>query len=273
MDLFDIERAIVKKYRKELYRPFIKAIYDYKLVEEGDKIAVCVSGGKDSFVLAKLFQEFKRHGDIEFDLEFIVMNPGFNKENLDQLIINSKKLDIPIQIKESNIFSITENHSDGKPCYLCARMRRGFLYNFASELGCNKIALAHHFNDVIETVLLNILYGGTFYTMMPKLKSKNYQGMELIRPLVHVHEDDIKRYMKYCKIEPMDCGCEVGCGKFATKRHEVKRLIANLKKTNDSVENNIYNSTANVNLDRLLGWKQGNEVKFFLDNYDETEDD
>ena len=177
MELLDIERAIIKRYRNKLYGPFIQAIKEYNLVSDGDKIAICISGGKDSLLLAKLFQELKKHGKIKFQTEFIVMDPGFNKENITQLINNCDFLKIPIKIKQSKIFSIAGRNSNGKPCFICARMRRGFLYEFARENGCNKIALAHHFNDAIETVLLNILYGGIFRTMMPKLKAKNFPGI------------------------------------------------------------------------------------------------
>ena len=269
MELLDIERAIIKRYRNKLYGPFIQAIKEYNLVSDGDKIAICISGGKDSLLLAKLFQELKKHGKIKFQTEFIVMDPGFNKENITQLINNCDFLKIPIKIKQSKIFSIAGRNSNGKPCFICARMRRGFLYEFARENGCNKIALAHHFNDAIETVLLNILYGGIFRTMMPKLKAKNFPGMELIRPMILIREKDIIRYTNYTEINPMDCGCEVASGKISSKRKEIKDLIAEIVKNNKDVENNIYKSAENIYLDRVLGWKINNVEHNFLDNYDE----
>lgn len=268
MELLDIERALIKRYRAKLYRPFVKALNEYKLIEPKDKIAVCISGGKDSLVLAKLFQELERHGNLDISVKYIVMNPGFVDDNLEKLKANCKKLNIPIIIKDSNIFSVSEKLGKGKPCYLCARMRRGFLYQFAKEQDCNKIALAHHFNDVIETTLLNVLYAGNYKTMVPKLKSKNFTGMELIRPMVFIRENDIINYMNYCKIEAMKCGCKMAAGKISSKRKEVRQLIADVKKSFDNVDVNIYRSSENVNLNCVLGWKQGNKNYKFIDEYD-----
>lgn len=268
IDLIDVERAILKKYRAKLYRPFIKALQEYELIKEGDCVGVCMSGGKDSFVMAKLFQVLKRHSDINFDIKFLVMNPGFNEENLNRLISNSKALDIPIIIKESNVFSVAQKMDPEHPCYLCARMRRGFLYQFAKEQGCNKIALAHHFNDVIETTLLNVLYSGNYKTMVPKLKSTNFKGMELIRPMVLIHEKDIKNYMEYIEIQPMNCGCKVASSITPSKRQTVKQWIELMKRDFKDVETSIYRSAENVNLNCLLGWKHKDSKYTFLDDYD-----
>lgn len=268
MNIVDIERALIKRYRSKLYRPFVQAINKYDLIQEGDSIAVCMSGGKDSFVLAKLFQELKRHGKINFDVKYIVMNPGFNKINLDTLIANAKIMEIPIIIKESNIFKVANDLGNGRPCYLCAKMRRGFLYDFAKELGCNKIALGHHFDDVIETTLLNVIYSGTFKTMPPKLKSTNHPGMELIRPMVMIRENDIKNYINYCEIKPMNCGCSVASGEIPSKRKKVKELIAELKKDYVDCDKSIYNAAENVNLNCVMGWVIGDEKHSFLENYD-----
>jgi tRNA(Ile)-lysidine synthase TilS/MesJ len=273
MNIEDIDRALTKRYRAKLFSPFIKAIQEYKLLSDGDIIGVCLSGGKDSFVLAKLFQELLKHGKMNLTVKFLVMDPGFHKENLDKLKENAEKLGIPIIIKESDILRITEKHGGDQPCYLCARMRRGFLYKFAQSEGCNKIALGHHFNDVIETTMLNILYAGNYKTMVPKIKSKNYQGMELIRPMVFVQEKDIINYMKYCGIEAMNCGCKVASGQTSSKRKEIKQLIANLKKNFKDVDKSIYRSAENVNLNCLLGWQFNDKKSSFLDFYDENEYD
>lgn len=268
MDIIEIERALITRYRSKLYNKFIKAIKEFKMLEENDVVAVCISGGKDSFVLAKMFQEFVKHGPIKIEVKYLVMNPGFNKENLDNLILNAKKLEIPIIIKDSDIFRVTENHGGESPCYLCARMRRGFLYKFAEENGCNKIALGHHYNDVIETTLLNVFYGGTFKTMLPKLKAENFEGMELIRPLYYVEERNIINYMKYCEIEAMNCGCKIASGKLTSKRREIKSLIAKMKEEFKDVEKSIFQSANNVNLDCILGWKDKGIKKSFLDEYE-----
>ena len=271
MNSVEMERALIKRYRTKIFSPFCKAINDYDLIQENDKIAVCMSGGKDSFVLAKLFQELKKHGKINFEVKFLVMNPGFNKENLDRLIENAEKMNIPIKIKESNVFKVSQLLGEGQPCYLCAKMRRGFLYDFAKEEGCNKIALGHHFNDVIETTLLNLFYAGTFKTMVPKLKSTNHPGMELIRPMVYIKENEIKNYIQYCEIEAMNRGCPVASGELPSKRKEIKKLIAELKKDFKDLDKCIYGSAENVNLNCVMGWTHKDKKYSFLDFYNEDE--
>lgn len=245
-ELKEIEKAIIKKFRKEIYSRFVRAIKDFELVKENDKIAVCISGGKDSFILAKCMQELKRHNKFNFELVYIVMNPGYNKENLDKIIENANYLNIPIEIFDTNIFEVTNESLGKSPCYLCARMRRGSLYSKAKELGCNKIALGHHFNDVIETILLNQLFNGTFSGMLPILDSDNFEGMQLIRPLYYVKEKDIISWVKYSELEFIDCACTV-TKKNIGKRKEIKELIEKLVKDNENADINIFNSMFNVN--------------------------
>lgn len=242
--LVDIEKSIIKKYRKEIYTRFVHAVKDFNLIEEGDRIGVCISGGKDSFILAKCLQELKRHSKYKFELTFLVMDPGYAKENLDKIIENAKYLEIPIVIKKSNIFEVIKDNSS--PCFLCARMRRGCLYSMAQELGCNKIALGHHFNDVIETILLNQLYNGQFSGMLPILDSDNYPGMKLIRPLYYVHEKDILSWVRNSELTFLDCACIV-TKKNSGKRKEVKELIENLVKMHANSDINLFNSMFNVN--------------------------
>ncbi|MDD2181270.1 MAG: ATP-binding protein [Bacilli bacterium] len=263
----EIEKSIIKKFRKEIWSKFIKAIKDYELIEENDRIAVCISGGKDSMLLAKCFQELKRHGQIKFDLEFIVMNPGYNQENINLIYSNSKKLNIPIKVFNTDIFNVVELHGKKDPCYLCARMRRGHLYSIAESLNCNKIALGHHYDDVIETILLNIFYNGSHQTMMPKLKSKNFPGLELIRPLYLIREKDIINFSKYNDLTFMKCGCLITTSGNGTKRDEIKKLIKDLEKINPSIVKNIFSSSTNVNINSLLGYKLNGENSSFLDNY------
>jgi tRNA(Ile)-lysidine synthase TilS/MesJ len=265
----EIERSIIKKYRKKTWTKFIKAIKAFNLVEEGDKIAVAISGGKDSLLMAKMFQELKRHSQINFELEFIAMDPGFHESNRELLLNNCEYLNIPVKLFESGIFEIVEKISKDYPCYMCARMRRGSLYNKAKELGCNKLALGHHFNDVIETTMLNVLYSGNFKTMKPKLKAKNFQGLELIRPLYYIEEEDIKRFVKNNGLSTMNCGCIVAANKTSSKRKEIKDLIAELKKTFDDVDKSIFQAGQNVNMDSIVGWEKGGEKYSFLDIYDE----
>ncbi len=268
----EVERSIIKKYRKELFRPFVKAIDKYKMINENDKIAVCISGGKDSFLMAKLFQEIMRHGKIKFECEFICMDPGYNKKNRKMIEENAKKLDIPIKIFSSDIFEVTDKISKADPCYLCARMRRGYLYNKAKELGCNKIALGHHFDDVIETILLNIFYGCEIKTMMPKLHSTNFDGLELIRPLYLVKEDNIISWKKFNNLNFLNCACrfteEYSKNERDSKRYEMKELIQELKKKNKNVDINIFTSLENVNLDTVIRYKKGGKEYNFLDEYD-----
>lgn len=243
-DLKDIEKSLIKKYRKELYARVVHAVKDFSLIEEGDKIAVCISGGKDSFLLAKLLQELKRHSIYNFELTFLVMNPGYTKENLNQIKELANHLNIPIIIKDSNIFEVIKDNPN--PCFLCARMRRGCLYSMAKELGCNKIALGHHFNDVIETILLNQIYNGQFSGMMPILNSDNYKGMKLIRPLFYVHEQDIISWTKYSQLTFLDCACST-TKKNIGKRQEIKKLVEALVKMYENSDINIFNSMFRVN--------------------------
>ncbi len=267
--LKEIERSLIKKYRKEIWTKFIKAIKDFDMIQDGDKIAVTVSGGKDSLLLAKCFQELRRHGKVNFDLEFIAMDPGFNESNRELLISNCEYLDIPVTIFKADIFNIVDTIAKDYPCYMCARMRRGALYAKAEELGCNKMALGHHFNDIIETTMLNVLYSGNFKTMMPKLKSTNFNDMELIRPLYYIEEDNIKRFTQNNGLFTMNCGCVVAAGKTSSKRKEIKDLIAEMKKTFEDVDKSIFKSAMNVNLDAVLGYKTDGKKISFMDNYDE----
>lgn len=266
MEYKDIERSIVKKFRKTIWCKFVNAIKEYDLIQENDKIAVCISGGKDSFLLAKCMQELQRHKQFKFDLEFIAMDPGYIKENMDRIVKNAKDLNIPIKVFKANIFEILDK-SDKYPCYLCAKMRRGYLYNYAHELGCNKIALGHHFNDVIETIILNQFYNGTFGGMPPKLHSDNFENMELIRPLYLIKEDDIKKWAKANELLFLNCGCVVTSEKFASKRKEIKDLIATLKLDNENIDINIFRSAENVNINTLNGYIKDKKHYNFIDNY------
>ncbi|MCI5611006.1 MAG: ATPase [Roseburia sp.] len=269
----DIEESIRKKFRKTIWCRFTKAIREYELVKEGDKVAVCISGGKDSMLMAKLFQELKRHNKFPFEVVFLVMDPGYSPENRQIIENNAKKLNIPVTIFESDIFESVFN-IEKSPCYLCARMRRGYLYHKAQELGCNKIALGHHYDDVIETILMGMLYGAQVQTMMPKLHSTNFEGMELIRPLYLVREDDIKKWRDYNDLHFIQCACKftdtcTTCGgENASKRVEVKNLIRQLKETNPFVESNIFKSVENVNLSTIVAYKKDGEKHHFLDDYD-----
>ena len=243
-ELKDIERSIQKKYRKEIFSKFVRAINEFNLIEENDKIAICISGGKDSFLLAKCMQELKRHNKFHYELVFMVMNPGYSEEKLQAIIDNAKYLNIPITIFDTNIFEVIKDNTN--PCYLCARMRRGCLYSKAKELGCNKIALGHHFNDVIETILLNQIYNGTFSSMLPILNSDNYPSMKLIRPLFYVKEKDIISWVKYSELKFLDCACVI-TKKNIGKRKEIKLLIEELVKMYENADINIMNSMFNVN--------------------------
>lgn len=267
--LADIERSLIKKYRKFLWSKFIKAIKDFQLVEEGDRIAVGVSGGKDSMVMAKLFQELQKHGEVHFELEFIAMDPGYHSNIRELLVDNCKYLDIPIHMFESGIFEVVDRIAKDYPCYMCAKMRRGALYSKAMELGCNKLALGHHFNDVIETTMLNVLYTGSFKTMLPKLHSTNFKGLELIRPLYYVEEEYIERFTRSSGIWPLNCACMVAAEKIANKRFEVKALINELKGKIENVDTNILRATQNVNLEAILGWHKGGKHYSYLDFYDD----
>ena len=273
---FDIEQSLRKKFKKSIWSKFTKAVRDYELVQEGDKIAVCISGGKDSMLMAKLFQELQRHHKVEFDLVFLVMDPGYSAANRQIIENNAKKLGIPITIFESDIFDAVFE-IEKSPCYLCARMRRGHLYHQAKQLGCNKIALGHHYDDVIETILMGMLYGAQMQTMMPKLHSTNFEGMELIRPLYLVREDDIKKWRDYNNLYFLQCACKFtetcsSCqdnGQNNSKRLEVKNLIREMKKTNPYVEGNIFKSVENVNLSTIIAYKKDGVKHHFLETYDE----
>ncbi|MCR5211363.1 MAG: ATPase [Lachnospiraceae bacterium] len=269
-----IERSIIKKFRKEIWCQFTRAITTYELIKDGDKIAVCISGGKDSMLMAKLFQELEKHGKKNFEVEYILMNPGYNRINYETIISNAQLMKIPVTVFDSDIFDIVDT-AGGSPCYLCARMRRGYLYSKAKELGCNKIALGHHYDDVIETILMGMLYGGQVQTMMPKLHSTNFEGMELIRPLYLIREEDIKRWRNHNELTFINCACRLtescaSCGgtEKGSKRSEIKALIAELKKKNPFVESNIFRSVENVNLSTVIGYKsRDGERHHFLDIY------
>ena len=269
----DIERSIIKKYRKLIWRRFVRGVEEYNLIQDGDKIAVCISGGKDSFLLAKCLQELKRHGKINFDLEFIVMDPGYKDINLQKIKENADILNIPVKIFDSDIFAVVDKIAQKNPCYMCARMRRGYLYNKAKELGCNKIALGHHYDDVIETILLSMIYGAEIKTMMPKLHSTNFHGMELIRPLYLVKEEDILSWTKFNELEFINCACRFTekseMTEDSSKRLEMKNLIKHFRKINENIDQNIFKSVENVNIDAIVGYKYKNEKHSFLDNYDE----
>lgn len=274
----EIERSIIKRFRKEIWSKFVKAVKEYQLINENDKIMVCISGGKDSFLMAKCIQELERHSDVKFEAKYVVMDPGYNKKNREYIIENAKKLNIPITIFESNIFEVVSSVGDS-PCYLCARMRRGYLYSKAQELGCNKISLGHHFNDVIETTLLSMLYGSEIKTMLPKLHSENFPGLELIRPLYLIREKDVLAWRDYNNLAFLNCAC-----KFTelissvekeniSKRKEIKKLIASLKEVNPNIDNNIFNSINNINLNTVLGYKKDGVKYSFLDDYDKVSRD
>ena len=270
----NVEQSLRKKFKKRIWSKFTKAINTYELVKPGDKIAVCISGGKDSMLMAKCFQELKLHNKFDFKVKFLVMDPGYSPANRKVIEENAKRLHIPITIFESDIFD-SVYHIEKSPCYLCARMRRGHLYHYAKELGCNKIALGHHYDDVIETILMGMLYGAQIQSMMPKLHSTNFEGMELIRPLYLVREDDIKAWRDYNGLRFIQCACKftdtcTTCNneENRSKRMEIKELIKTLKQVNPYVEGNIFKSVENVNLDTLICYKTGGERHHFLDAYD-----
>lgn len=267
----EIERSIIKKYRKQIWSRFTSAIRDYKLIEAGDKIAVCISGGKDSMLLAICMQHLKKYSKTPFEVEYIVMDPGYNEANRKRIIDNAKILNISVEMFETQIFDVVEL-SGGAPCYLCARMRRGYLYRYAQKLGCNKIALGHHFDDMIETVLMSMLYAGEIKTMMPKLHSSNFEGMELIRPMYMVHEEDIIAWARYNDLHFIQCACKI-TEKIeqetgGSKRHEMKMLVKQLKKINPNFDLNIFTSLHNVNLDTVIGYRENGKRHSFLEYYD-----
>lgn len=267
----EAERSIVKTYRKELWAAFVRGISQYEMIQEKDVIACCISGGKDSMLMAKLFQELKRHGKMDFDVKYIVMDPGYNEANLQKILDNAKKLEIPVQVHKVNIFGYVTT-LEKNPCYICARMRRGHLYRIAKENGCNKIALGHHYDDVIETILLGMFYAGQYQTMMPKLHSENYEGMELIRPMYLIREMDIVRWCNHNHLDFIRCACKFTNDdetEHFSKRREIKELIAELKKVNPFVEKNIFKSSTNVNLDQIIAWFDDNGQYHFLDHYED----
>lgn len=268
----EVERSINKRFHKGIWSRFTAAINDYELIQEGDRIAVCISGGKDSMLMAKLFQELKRHNKFPFEVEYIVMDPGYSKANREQIEYNAKLLNVPVTIFESNIFE-SVFHVEKSPCYLCARMRRGYLYNQAKMMGCNKIALGHHYDDVIETILMSMLYAGQVQTMMPKLHSTNFDGMELIRPMYLIREDEIKRWRDYNNLTFLQCACKftencaVNEKENLSKRLEIKNMIREMKKINPQVESNIFKSVENVNLDTVIAYKKNSVKHNFLEFY------
>lgn len=271
----EVEQSIIKTYRKTIWSRFIQAINEYNLIEDGDKIAVCISGGKDSMLMAKCFQELERHGKKNFEVVYICMNPGYNELNDKKIRENAKLLNVPIQFFETNIFNVV-TRIENNPCYICARMRRGYLYNKAMELGCNKIALGHHFDDVIETILMGMLYGSQVQTMMPKLHSTFHKGMQLIRPMYFVNEADILAWKNKNNLDFIQCACKFteeytknNNKEGMSKRKEVKDLINNLRKINPKVDINIFRSVENVNLDTIISYRRGNEFHHFLDDYEE----
>ena len=276
----EIERSIIKKFRKDIYRLFTKAVKDYQLIKENDKIMVCISGGKDSFLLAKCIEELQKHGDIKFDVHYVTMNPGYNEKNKNKIEENAKILNIPLEIFNSDIFAIANKLNPENPCYLCARMRRGYLYSKAEELGCNKIALGHHFDDVIETTLLSMFYGAEIKTMLPKLHSDNFKGLELIRPLYLVKEYSIKAWMKYNNLEFINCACPltencvidsdlVDDDSEVGRRQAMKILIRKLRKEGKNIDNNIFTALNNINMNCILGYKKDGKYTSFLDEYDD----
>lgn len=271
----EVERALTKDYRKKIWRPFLSALKDYKLVNDGDRIAVCISGGKDSMLLAKCMQELKRHSPTDFTLKFLVMDPGYAPANRQRIIDNAAKLNIPIEIFETDIFdSVVE--MGGSPCYMCAKMRRGYLYREAQRRGCNKIALGHHYDDVIETVLMSMIYGAQLQSMMPKLHSDNVPGMQLIRPLYKVHEEEIIKWRDDNGLEFLQCACKFTEGRYInedgssnSKRQEMKELVKHLKHLNPIADRNIFHSVHNVSLDTMIRWKYEGTETHFLDTYED----
>ena len=273
-----IERSIIKKYRKQLWTPFIVAVKRYELIQAGDKIAVCISGGKDSMLMAKLMQELQRHSEVPYELEFLVMDPGYNEVNRQKIESNAALMNIPITVFETNIFDVA-NQAEKNPCYLCARMRRGHLYKKAQQLGCNKIALGHHFNDVIETTVMSMFYGSQLQAMPPKLHSTNFPGMTLIRPLYCIREEDILAWCRYNNLEFIQCACRFtenmtvsACGSSSSKRQETKLLLRQLRQTNPNIENSIFRSIHAVALDTMPGFKTEGQEHSFLERFDRIQE-
>ena len=274
----DVERSIIKKFRKPVWRRFTKAINEYELIQDGDRIAVCISGGKDSMLMAKLFQELARHGKKNFEAVFLVMNPGYNDVNYQRILHNAEFLQVPIQVFRSDIFQVVAKEDMDSPCYLCARMRRGYLYSKARELGCNKIALGHHYDDVIETIVMGMMYGSQIQTMMPKLHSTNFEGMELIRPMYLIRERDIIHWAEYNQLTFIRCAClltarlaEENSPEKTSKRQEIKQLLYELEQRDPVIVKNIFRSVENVNLSTVIAYKDHGVKHHFLESYDETE--
>lgn len=268
----EVERSIIKTYRKDIWVKFIHALKDYELINENDKVMVCISGGKDSFLLAKCIQELSKHGKINFEAKYVVMDPGYKKEHLDKILSMANSLGVDIEVFKTDIFEVATFLNEESPCYMCARMRRGHLYNKAEELGCNKIALGHHFDDVIETLLLSMFYGAEIKTMLPKLHSTNFQGLELIRPLYYVKESSIKAWAKYNGLDFINCACKFteknNIGSGTSKREEIKGIIKHLRTLNPNIGDNIFRSLKNANIDALLGYRQNGCLHSFLEDYD-----
>ena len=270
MEIQEIERSLIKKYRKEIWGPFIRAVKEFRLINDGDKVAVAISGGKDSLILAKLIQELHKHSEVDFDVCYICMDPGYDPANRAQLEKNLAYLKIDGQIFDTDVFQIAEAISDGKyPCYMCARMRRGSLYAKAKDLGCNKIALGHHMNDVIETIMLNILYAGNYKTMKPRLRAQNFEDMELIRPLYYVREENIIKWRDYAEVYALNCACTVTKSQEAYTRKMIKNMIEEMKKSNPDVEMSILRSAENVNCDMVIGYQIKGEKHSFLEEFDD----
>ena len=268
----EVERSIIKKFRKEIWSNFVKSVIDYELIKENDNIMVCISGGKDSFLLAKCIQELMRHGKVKFNAHFISMNPGYNQENLNQIMENARILNIPLEIFDTDIFAVATKLNSENPCYMCARMRRGYLYSKAKELGCNKIALGHHFDDVIETTLLSMFYGAEIKTMMPKLHSDNFSGLELIRPLYLVKEEAINAWKKFNDLKFLNCACKftekLELDSSISKRNEMKNLIKHLRNERKNIDNNIFTALNNINMNCVLGYKKDGIYTSFLEDYE-----
>ena len=267
----EIERSIIKKFRREIWSKFVKGVSDYNLIKENDKIMVCISGGKDSFLLAKCIEELKRHGKVNFDAVYVCMNPGYSKKNMEMILKNAEILNVDLKVFDSEIFKVACTLSPENPCYMCARMRRGHLYSKAEELGCNKIALGHHFDDVIETTLLSLFYGAEVKTMMPKLYSDNFEGIELIRPLYLVKEHSIISWKNYNDLNFLNCACafteKASLNEGFSKRKEMKKLIKNLRTNNKDIDYNIFKALDNINLNCVLGYKKDKKYRSFLDEY------
>ncbi|NLT98925.1 MAG: tRNA 2-thiocytidine biosynthesis protein TtcA [Christensenellaceae bacterium] len=269
----EVERSLITKYRRDIWRPFVTAVVQYRLIDEGDAVTVCISGGKDSMIMAKCVQELQRHGPRRFRAEYVVMDPGYNPENRQLILDNARLLNIPVKVFDTPIFGIVDSVDDGNPCYLCARMRRGYLYKYAQSLGCNKIALGHHYDDAFETTLLSMMYAGEIRAMMPKLRSTSHPGMELIRPMYHVREHNIVRFAQRHSLRFLQCACRFteniakGDQPGRSKRQEVKLLLARLREQDPLIDRNIFHSMQNVNLEKVIAWRDKSGIHHFLDDY------